>query len=128
MNNDLKDILDNRELEKFPFKVPENYFDTLSDRIMANIPEETNSSSKKRGIARFVSMRPMRWAASIACIVAISATSVLYVSRSNSSSIAMNTADSIAKSGQNITEDIMTEAAEYTMLDNQDIYMLLAED
>lgn len=128
MNNDLKDILDNRELKEFPFKVPENYFDTLTERIMANIPEESSTSSMKRGSTRILSLRPMRWAASIACIVAISATSILYVTRSNSGSMAMNSADSIVMPGQNSNDDIMTEAADYTMLDNQDIYMLLAED
>lgn len=124
MNNDLKDILDNRELKEFPFKVPEYYFDTLTDRIMANIPEET----KKKKTTRIFSLRPMKWAASIACIIAISASSILYVSRNSSSSVAINAADTMTMPSPNNSYDIIIEAADYTMLDNQEIYMLLADE
>lgn len=126
MNNDLKDILDNKELEKFPFKVPENYFDTLTERIMSNIPEEVAKETGKR--RNIFTLRPLRWAASIACVMVISATSMFYVTKHNSNSIAINTSDTVGMKSHTAQDDIMTEAAEYTMLDNQDIYMLLAEE
>lgn len=128
MNNDLKDILDNKELKDLPFRVPENYFDTLTERIMANIPEEPKTVSQKEGLARIFSLRPLRWAASIACIVAISATSVLYITRSDNKPVAVSFNDTVKSPVLTINEDAVSEAVDYTMLDNQDIYMMLTED
>lgn len=129
MNNDFKDIFDNKELQNNPFKVPENYFDTLTERIMNRIPEENsiaNAEKQKKG--RILSLRSLRWAAAIACFFVVGATSVFYVSNNGSSSLATNNADTMSLPILSADNDIVTEAADYTMLDNEDMYQLLAEE
>ena len=66
------DILQNKELKKAPFSVPEGYFDTLQDRIMQNVIQ----SGKQQG-PRSVSLR--RWwpVAAAACLTLIAAVSLL---------------------------------------------------
>ena len=50
----------NVNLDKFTdkgqYKVPEGYFDTLADRIMANIPEAPKQEEKQKKSAKIISL------------------------------------------------------------------------
>ena len=48
-----------------PFKVPEGYFEGLSDRIMSQLPERMNESPKKRSL--WVRVQPWLYMAAMLC-------------------------------------------------------------
>ena len=50
---------------KNPFKVPEGYFEGLSDRIMSQLPERVNESPKKRSL--WVRVQPWMYMAAMLC-------------------------------------------------------------
>ena len=49
-----------------PFTVPEGYFDTFADQLMASLPE-------RQPRAKHVWMLPMRYAAAVVCVLAMGA-------------------------------------------------------
>lgn len=57
-----------------PFKVPEGYFENLSDSILGKVEGEISSQAPKGRIVRFRSTwrKPLRYAAAIALMLAIS--------------------------------------------------------
>lgn len=130
MKNDLKDILNEKELQNNPFRVPENYFDTLSERIMQRIDEEEskNLNAQKAKKIRFFQLPTMRWAAAVACVAVVGATSLFYVSNKNNATIASQVTDTATIHQASIEGDYVMDAMDYAMFDNQDIYQLLAEE
>ena len=102
-----------------PFKVPEGYFDDFATRMMEMLPEQE---------AKVVEMKPsvwLRWrpyvaAASICAVICGSA--LFYFGQ-------QNTEQTTAHSGMNTpaTEISMEQAADYVMIDNDDIYNYLAD-
>ena len=125
MNNELNDILNGRPANKSPFKVPENYFDTLNERIMAAIPDERNEVAEKSNNIMFFSIKQLRWAAAIACMIIAGVTATLYSLNDNN-----NKELNAEFQGQYVSpsDDALMEAADYAMMDNQDMYQLLAEE
>jgi hypothetical protein len=125
MNNDLNDILDRKQLEQNPFKVPEGYFDTLNTRIMDKVAKQASApKDEKPAQAKKVHMHVLRWAAACACVLVIGASAVIYTFKDTDTAKVPETAQ------QSITtsEDAFNQAADYTMLDNHDMYMMLAEE
>jgi len=110
-----------------PFRVPEGYFDTLASQIMAKVEAEgveaRDIKPGKERRAKTVWLRPVLYAAASVCALFISV--VAYQSYSD---------QGIAAPAQNVvanhqmTEDYFEEAADYVMLDNQDIYACLSSD
>ncbi|MCH4147274.1 MAG: hypothetical protein LKG25_03625 [Prevotella sp.] len=104
---------------KAPFKVPEGYFDDFADKFMDKLPEQK---------ARTVSMRP-RWhryrpamlAAACICGAIMSLSIYLHTSRPSNEPMAKTHIEISA----NNTIDQM---ADYTMLDNEDIYASLVDN
>lgn len=116
-----------------PFKTPEGYFDTLSDRIMARIDEEEAKTTEKKSetaqIAKVVSMKQknasvfkyaIRWAIAAAACLALVFVGVDYFGEENKT-IAQN---------QTVAEEYDDEYAEdmisYSMMDESDVYCYLA--
>ena len=54
---------------KNPFKVPEGYFEGLSDRIMSQLPERVTESSKK--ISLWTRVQPWVYMAAMFCGIAL---------------------------------------------------------
>ena len=54
---------------KNPFKVPESYFEKLSDRIMSQLPERIDESPKK--ISLWVRIQPWAYMAAMFCGIAL---------------------------------------------------------
>ena len=111
-----------------PFKVPEGYFDTLSSQIMAKIeaegvaPRDIKTGKEKR--AKVVWLRPVLYAAASVCALFISV--VAYQSHSDKGTAAPT--QTVVANNQMLMDDYFDEAADYVMLDNQDIYAYLSSD
>ena len=125
MNNDFNDIFDKKQLEQNPFRVPEGYFDSLNKRIMDNVAKQTSAEkSEKPAKAKNVHMHVLRWAAACACVLIVGASALIFTFKDTDTPKVPETAQ------QTITtsEDAFNQAADYTMLDNHDMYQMLAEE
>ena len=111
-----------------PFRVPEGYFDTLSSQIMAKVeaegvaPRDIKTAKEKR--AKTLWLRPVLYAAASVCALFISV--VAYQSHSDQGVAAP--AQNVVANNQMLMDDYFDEAADYVMLDNQDIYACLSSD
>lgn len=113
----------NQECGRYPFKVSDEYFDNLTARIMAQIPEEAvvketkviNINQKRRNLW----IRSISIAASLALIATIA---LKFIPMPSSNNIEEQTADVWMENDYN--EALMT----YTMTNNVDVYYYLAEN
>ena len=125
MNNDFNDIFDKEQLKQNPFKVPEGYFDTLNTRIMDNVARQAAAEkSEKPAQAKKVHMHVLRWAAACACVLIVGASAVIYTFKDTDTLEAPAT----AQQSSFTSDDAFNQAADYTMLDNHDMYQMLAEE
>ena len=83
-----------------PFKVPEGYFDSFAEHVMQQLPQ-------RQAKAKHMWLRPWMYAAAS-----------LLVANSDASEMA----------AANASDSYIEEAADYAMIDNEDIYYLLAEN
>ena len=94
--------------------VPEDYFDTFADQLMASLPE-------RQPRAKQVWLRPLRYAAAVVCVFVLGVVSWLTLSP--------ETQQPIQASAVQISSDVaFDEAADYAMLDNYDIYACLSDE
>lgn len=102
-----------------PFKVPDGYFEGLSEQIMANLPKED---------ARVIALRPNKWRiyrplAIAAASVAVAIFSVgMYLHSSES-----QPSEKFTQLPASSSYSAFDQAADYTMLDNEDVYAYLAD-
>ena len=99
-----------------PFTVPDGYFEQLTARVMEQLPE-------RRQKARRVWMRPVWWAAAAVCALFVSTAAWLVIP--NESQQAQGQVAEVIQQSQP-DDAFFDEAADYMMLDNQDIYACLA--
>lgn len=100
--------------QKNPFRVPEGYFDQLTERVMEQLPERRQKS-------RLVTLRPWFYAA--ACMAAVAIMGVTYHFHQSAGEQQM------AEITANNTENTYIEdAADYAMLDNAEIYAYLSSE
>ena len=105
-----------------PFRVPEGYFENFNVQMMQQISEQ--KSPELKPMAKTVWMRkPMYYAAACVCALLISATAWLLMSNPDTN---VSTPVQLA-SQQEVQDEEFDEAADYMMLDNHEIYALLAE-
>lgn len=102
-----------------PFKVPDGYFDGFVKDLMEKLPEEE---------ARVIEMRPSKWhlyrplaiAAASICVAIFSVGMYLHSSE--------NTENKQFTAAQNTTSySAIDEAADYTMMDNLDMYAYVSD-
>lgn len=129
-------ILKSRYGTQSPFRVSEGYFDELASRVMASVPEsqpalDMQSESASQG-ARIVPM----WRRAVVSKVAVIAGVVLLL---GGASIGIGTSLSSRQAGKSVAsggwasvmhseDSSFDEAADYAMLDNQDIYASLLSE
>ena len=111
-----------------PFRVPEGYFDQLTDRVMAQLPEreqqaEQISLSDRHPKSRLVALRPWFYAA--ACTIAVVVMGVTFLSHESAEEHPLA---STSTSTTNTESQYIDDAADYVMLDNAEIYACLAEN
>ena len=99
-----------------PFTVPEGYFDSLTERVMQQLPRQ-----QKR--ARVFALR--RWlyaAACVACLFVVGTVVYNSLDSDRQQPLLSETVESPA------SDDYLDEAADYAMIDNHDIYLCLMND
>jgi hypothetical protein len=111
-----------------PFRVPEGYFDTLASQVMAKVEAEgveaRDIKTGKEKRAKVLWLRPVLYAAASVCALFISV--VAYQSHSDKGTAAPT--QTVVANNQMLMDDYFDEAADYVMLDNQDIYAYLSSD
>jgi len=117
--------------QKNPFKVPDGYFDKLTQQVMDRLPEQqtdrlpeqqTNEQQPKKKFAIIRHLRPLLYAAACICIAVFTAT-FFFGSH-------VEEDDTVANAQQDATysDTYIDEAADYAMIDNEDIYYGLLAD
>ena len=116
-------------LEKFgketPFKVPNGFFDDFTKDLMAKLPEQQENAPKKRPAAIIRRMSVIITSAAVfigVCILAVS-----YLLQKPEQPVVAKQAKDNHIENINNTYNSIDEAAEYTMLDNEDIYAYVSE-
>lgn len=103
-----------------PFRVPEGYFDNLAANIMANLPEHTAKKvALKPAWQRY--LRPILAAA--ASVVVILFTSYIFFNRQETTTSTLSVNTSYDKNNSYTAID---QAADYAMMDNEDMYAYVA--
>ena len=113
-----------------PFRVPDGYFDQLTERVMSQLPEreqtaEHVSLSSSRPKSRLVALRPWMYAA--ACTVAAVFMGVALYFHQTKEEQTLANAD-VNASVANTESQYIDEYADYVMLDNAEIYAYLADN
>jgi hypothetical protein len=115
-----------------PFRVPDGYFDQLTERVMSQLPEreqtaEHVSLSSSRPKSRLVALRPWMYAA--ACTVAAVFMGVaLYFHQTKEEQTLANADVNASASTTNTESQYIDEYADYVMLDNAEIHAYLADN
>lgn len=106
-----------------PFKTPEGYFDQFTDRLMKQLPEER----QKPAIVRL--LRPMLYAAVFVGILILGATFVFNNSQSSDTqqNLALATHKTAEQSAVTYSDTYIEDAANYAMIDNEEIYAYLSD-
>jgi hypothetical protein len=110
----------NKAGKENPFRVPEGYFDSLASQVMSRVDAEGNKPQDMPMIekkAKTVWLRPVLYAAASVCALFISVTAYQHFTAQP----VENTTEQVAV----YSEDSFDEAADYVMIDNQDIYACL---
>ena len=116
--------LKNRITNDNPFRVPEGYFDRLTADVMARLPERQSENPKEEKTARRIQLRRSWLAAASVAVVAIVGT-LVYFNRLNPA----DTADKqVAAVAAPVSDSYIDEAADYLMMDHQDIYACLTSE
>ena len=117
----------NKAGKENPFRVPEGYFDSLASQVMSRVDAEGNKPQDMPMIekkTKTVWLRPVLYAAASVCALFISV--VAYQSHSDQGTAAPT--QTVVANNQMLMDDYFDEAADYVMLDNQDIYACLSSD
>ena len=116
--------LKSRITNENPFRVPEGYFDQLTADVMARLPERQSENPKEEKTARRIQLRRSWLAAASVAVVAIVGT-LVYFNKLNPA----DTADKqVAAVAAPVSDSYIDEAADYLMMDHQDIYACLTSD
>jgi hypothetical protein len=119
-----------------PFTVPDGYFDKLADQVIGRLPAESVSAEPADGPVPAVTgkpgkpaavryLRPLLYAAACALVLVVS---VWLWQSVPDASVATQPAAQLAAQQEQTVDETFDEAADYMMLDNQDIYTYLAEN
>lgn len=117
-------------LEKFgketPFKVPDGFFDDFTKDLMAKLPERQEDASKKKRSAAII-RRMSVIITSAAVFIGVCILAVSYLLQKPEQPVVAKQAKDNHVENINNTYNSIDEAAEYTMLDNEDIYAYVSE-
>ena len=118
----------NVNLDKFTdkgqYKVPEGYFDTLADRIMANIPEAKPEKKK----AKIISIFKIKYAIAAAIVAAVIGSATIHLYQQDTKLADLNKKTEITTSSETYGEEYVDDYIDYAMVDGDDIYKYLSEN
>ena len=117
-----EEYLRTRMGNKNPFSVPEGYFEQLTAQVMERLPEK-----KPAKVATMKHLRPWLYAAACLCVGVFIAAIAF-----NRQSEDLQGQQQMANVGQEnvnyYSDSYIDEAADYAMIDNQEIYSCLLAD
>lgn len=107
---------------KNPFTVPEGYFEQLAGDILNKIPNSVQKDQKPALIKHF---RPLLYAAACVCIAMFGI--VIYQNLDKQGNDTLNT-NIISHNTTDYNDKFIDDAADYAMIDNDEIYASLLAD
>lgn len=123
MTNNIDEIINKPYTSHGEFKVPDGYFDTLQQRIMASIPEETASTKKKPIILRMPTR--LKYAAA-ACLTGLIVCGGAFTFNAHRHSSDIATTQQVAQQ-EVVSDSYAQQCMDYAMVDDADVYNYLAE-
>lgn len=117
--------LEDKYGKKQPFKVPNGYFDSFAENLMDKLPEQQPVMTPH--ISMWRKWRKLRLTVAVAasvCAVMFSVMTFMHNTKPTHSPLASN---HTTKTVTNDSYNTLDVAADYTMLDNDDIYVLVSE-
>lgn len=122
----------NIDLEKYndrgQFKVPEGYFDTLADRIMANIPEAPKQEKQKKS-AKIISLNTrLKIAVAAAIVGAVVCGTTIRLYQQGTKIANLNTNTEMTNNSETYGEEYVNDYIDYAMVDDTDIYEYISEN
>lgn len=123
-----EDILLRKYGNKNHFITPDGYFDNLSDRLMAQLPESNpcmgmNGMEPRKGVKVLRIIAKYAVAACVAGAAVVGGVALLQKQDANGSEVMANKQPAVHSEYSSFDE-----AADYVMLDNQDIYASLVAE
>lgn len=116
--------IENRFGKEQPFKAPKGYLDNFADQFMAQLPDQAAKTVKTQHAVWF-RMRPAKIAAASVLAVALTAT-VYFEKPFADQQEQVFTTDQQTESS--MSDGAVEETAFYSMIDNGDIYAILADE
>lgn len=116
--------LEDKYGKKQPFKVPNGYFDSFAENLMDKLPEQQPAMTPH--ISMWRKWRKLRLTVAVAasvCAVMFSVMTFMHNTKPTHSPLASN---HTTKTVTNDSYNTLDVAADYTMLDNDDIYVLVS--
>lgn len=116
--------LEDKYGKKQPFKVPNGYFDSFAENLMDKLPEQQPVMTPH--ISMWRKWRKLRLTVAVAasvCAVMFSVMTFMHNTKPTHSPLASN---HTTKTVTNDSYNTLDVAADYTMLDNDDIYVLIS--
>mgnify|MGYP005751196047 FL=1 len=116
--------LEDKYGKKQPFKVPNGYFDSFAESLMDKLPEQQPVMTPH--ISMWRKWRKLRLTVAVAasvCAVMFSVMTFMHNTKPTHSPLASN---HTTKTVTNDSYNTLDVAADYTMLDNDDIYVLVS--
>lgn len=107
-----------------PFKVPENYFETLADNIIGQLPEESSARVVKMSVWKKYRVHLL----AAACVLSVLFSAGIYVSVKENTKEAQvfdKTRVEVAETTIE-AEDAFDEMADYVMIDKEDMYAYIS--
>lgn len=115
------------------FRVPEGYFEQLTERVMSQLPEHAKVTPLSEPAKMAAMSEPQRkshkvkfrlWYYAAACIAAIAVMGITYQYHQEGA----DEQPVVAAVETNTENSYIDEVADYAMLDNSEIYAYLADD
>lgn len=112
------------------FTVPDGYFDSFAERLMEQLPESDTRVIKMRPERLWHRLPIRRIAAVVGVVAVLIGGGVFYAGQSSKSqkAIAHTVAEEHVLDGGSTEYGTFDQMADYTMMDNQDIYASLVSD
>ena len=129
----LKKTVGNRN----PFRVPEGYFEQLTEQVMQQLPDREQTVAKQLDIAhqpvsqpraRKVQLRPWLYAAACTALALMLGVSYYFMQSPATSSESAPVAAATPATYVAPDNSYIDEVADYVMLDNAEIYACLSEN
>ena len=124
-----ENILKERFGKQNPFKVPDGYFDHLTEKIMENLPEQEVRVIDIRSRQTLWQKMPLRKIAAAVAVAALLGGGTFWALQHEGDSKMVAHAKKLEQKTVSSDDAAFNEMADYTMIDNEAIYAsLIAEN